>query len=281
MIYEIPPQSSNCLKSLAAQIQIDGVGHMQTLELTAKKYGYPGWKKAQQELPVTPFKITLEASYETEEGKKGKVALTLPFKKSVQELFYESTTHHALNWFDYIKKRDVFKLVITTNSLKDARDYVARAFRSLYFMQETGLVFSRINSSKNVTAHQIPESCFHRKEEAPYFDHVSLWRNPSSAHLVVLNEPYTTLSVRTDGVFRNTPMGDEVDEWMARHGFVGGSIPHRGLYIVSPTSTFLMTHKSSGYDYKKLIEAFNRVPECLLASQWQYLEDNYMQKPLL
>lgn len=277
MTYEIPPQSSNCLKRLARQLKSDDVGHMRALEITAQKFGYPGWKKAEQLLPDAPFKITIEASYEPENGSKGKVVLTLPFKKPILELFYRTPKKDDLNWFTYSKARDRFKLIFPSKSIGRARERVTEAFRCLYFMQETGLIPSYMIKAKNVTAKQMPYSTYSDNSQAPYFDHASFWQNPKSKHLVILNEPYKHFVFNYKGVITKTDYGKEVDDWMSRFGFKGESVDHRGLYTA--TCTFLMIHEGSDYDLKDLVSAFDRVPECLLASEWEYLEDNFITSP--
>lgn len=277
MTYEIPPQSSNCLKRLARQLKSDDVGHMRALEITSQKSGYPGWKKAEQLLPDAPFKITIEATYEREKGAKGKVILTLPFKKPILELFYGTPKQGDLNWFTYSKARDRFKLIFPATSIGSAREYVTEAFRRLYFMQETGLIPSYMIKAKNETARQMPYSTYSDKSQAPYFDHASFWRNPKSKHLVILNEPYTHFVINYKGETTKTDYGKEVDDWMSRLGFKGESIQHRGLYTA--TCTFIMIHESSDYDLQSLISAFDGVPECLLASEWEYLEDNFITPP--
>jgi hypothetical protein len=248
---------------------------MQNLDLTSKHFGYAGWKKAQQTLPSKPFKITVEASFINQEDKVEILSLTLPFKKSRDEL-YNSSKKQALRYFDYKTKRDAFTLIFETTSQQDAQNLILQAFRQLYFMQETGLLPYLSTDGKNITGTQIPFEFFNQPSKPPYFDHHTFWRAPDSQHLVIVSQPFKRLSLNFGGTPKKTKYGIEIEQWMSTYGFVGEAVQHRGFYLAGRASTYVMFHENSSYTMPELIQAFGRVSDQLLEKNWEYFKYQFL-----
>jgi hypothetical protein len=248
---------------------------MQSLDLTSKHFGYAGWKKAQQTLPSKPFKVTVEAAFINQDNGVEILSLTLPFKKSRDEL-YHSSKKQALRFFDYEKKRDAFTLIFETTSQQEAQNLILQAFRQLYFMQETGLVPYLSTDGKNITGTQIPFEFFNQPSKSPYFDHHTFWKDPESQHLVIVNQPFKQLYVNFGETPKKTEYGFEIEKWMGTYGFVGDAVQHRGFYLDGRASTFIMFHENSGYALQELIQSFRRVPDQLLEKNWKYFKYQFL-----
>ncbi|NRG18654.1 DUF5623 domain-containing protein [Rhizobiales bacterium] len=256
----LAPRTLEGIKRLAKNISKEtGQQHSRALDSAALCSGYQNFAHARRMLSrahepnVEPQTFIFITGYwydhDTKEG--GRETLKLRVSKPLEEIittaqlrvaaylsrFRRVSADHLVYRFQYI-------------SQQSARHFVCQAARALQFMDATGL--------KPSTSRKLNPN-LHMGERLPGIDHSTVWRDPETGQIIVVDEPYGG----------GATWQQERDTWSRRHGWEIIKPSWSGIYFPDGgTEFYLLADVSKGNPLQRIATTLDKAPTPVVASRW-------------
>lgn len=195
---DVRPSTLDGIKRLAAQIRRErGIKHSVALDLAASAASYSNFRNAQRALRDGPAKFSgnyvllTRYWYDVKLKRCGRETLQIDLPKPIDDICNKSRIKYARGFGDMrLAAADHILSDELAHSQDFARGQIYKAARALNFMAYTGL--EPAQSSRKVSRSPIATLKF------PGRDHATLWQNPATGNLVLIDEPYPGGSDNTE-----------------------------------------------------------------------------------